>query len=89
MEATAQITGPRLQYKLKRKKWRNKVSALVFLFIRQKFIYIMDKLVNKNRCEKIDAHVVLSFLFPMKTLLNKKLTNTVKYARATERFSNW
>ena len=48
----------------------------------------VDKLFNKNRCEKIDAHVVLSFVFPTKTLLNKKLLNTVKYARATERFGN-
>ena len=37
---------------------------------------------------KIDAHVVLSFVFPTKTLLNKKLSNTVKYARAAERFGN-
>ena len=78
IEATAQITGPRLQYKLERKKWRNKVSALVFFIIRQKFIYIVDKLLNKNRCEKIDEHVVLSFVFPTKTLLNKRLLNTVK-----------
>ena len=52
--------------------------------IRQKFIYIVDKLLNKNRFEKIDAYVVLSFVFPTKALLNKKLLNTVKYARATE-----
>ena len=38
----------------------------------------MDKIFNKNGCEKIDA----------KTLLNKKLFNTVKYAQATERFAN-
>ena len=44
--------------------------------------------LNKNRCEKIDAHVVLSFIFLKKTLLNKKLLNTVKYAGATERFGN-
>ena len=37
---------------------------------------------------KIDAHVVLSFVIPMKILLNKKLFNTVKCARATERFGN-
>ena len=37
---------------------------------------------------KIEAHVVLSFVFPAKTLLKKKLLNTVKYARATERFGN-
>ena len=76
-----------LQYKLERKKWRNKVNALVYFILRQKFIYIVDKLLNKNRCEKIDTHV-LSFIFHAKTLLNKKLLNTVKYARATERFSN-
>ena len=56
--------------------------------IRQKFIYIVDKLLNKNRCEKIDAHVVLSFVFPTKTLLSKKLLNAVKYAEATERIGN-
>ena len=78
------IIGTRLQYELKRKKWRNKVTGLVFFIIRQKFIYIVDKLLNKNRCEKIDAHVVLSFVFPTKTLLNKKLLNTVKYAQATD-----
>ena len=55
------------------------MSALVFL---------VDKLFNKNRCEKIDAHVVLSFVFLTKNLLNEKLLNTVKYARATERFGN-
>ena len=66
----------------------NKVSALVFVIIRQKLIYTVDKLLNKNRCEKIDAHVVLSFVFPTKTLLNKKLLNTVKYARTTERLGN-
>ena len=37
---------------------------------------------------KIDAHVVLSFVLPTKTLLNKKLLNTVKYAQATEIFGN-
>ena len=88
MEATAWITGPRLQYKLKRKKWRDKVSGLAFFIIRQKFIYIVDKLLNKNRWEKRDAHVVLSFVLPTKTLLNKNLLNTVKYTRATERFGN-
>ena len=64
------------------------MRALVFFVIRQKFIYIVDKLFNKNRFEKIDTNVVLSFVFPTKTLLNKKLLNTVKYARATERFGN-
>ena len=73
---------------MKRKKWRKKVSALVFFIIRQTFIYIVDKFLNKNRCEKIDAHVVLSFVFLKKPLLNKKLLNTVKYAGATERFGN-
>ena len=63
-------------------------ERLVFFIIRQKFIYIVDKLLSKNRCEKIDAHVALSFVFPAKTLLNKKLLNTVKYSRATERFGN-
>ena len=63
------------------------MRALVFFVIRQKFIYIVDKLFNKNRFEKIDAHVVLSFVFPTKTLLNKKLLNTVKYARAARRDS--
>ena len=63
-------------------------ERLLFFIIRQKFIYIVDKLFNKNRCEKIDAHVVLSFVFPTKTLLNKKLLNTVKHARSTERFGN-
>ena len=48
----------------------------------------MDKLFNKNGCEKIDAHVVLSFVFPTKTLLNKKLFNTVKYTQATQKFAN-
>ena len=64
------------------------MSALVFFIIRQKFVYIVDKLLNKNRCEKIDAHVELSFVFLTKTLLNEILLNTVKYARATERFGN-
>ena len=64
------------------------MSALVFFIIRQKFIYIEDKLLNKYRCEKIDAHVALSFVFLTKTLLKKKLLNTVKYARAAERFDN-
>ena len=64
------------------------MSALVFFIIRQKFTYIVHRLFNKNRCEKIDAHVVLSFVFPTETLLNKKLINTVKYARETERFGN-
>ena len=77
----------RLQYKLKRKKWRSKVSALVFFIVRQK-LYIVNKLFNKNRCEKIDAHV-LSFVFPTKTLLSKKLLNIVKHAPSTERFANW
>ena len=58
----------------------NKVSALVFFVIRQKFIYIVHKLLNRNRCEKIDANLVLNFVFPTKTLFNKKLLNTVKYA---------
>ena len=57
------------------------MTALVFFIIRQKFIYIVDKLFNKSRCEKIDAHVVLRFVFPTKTLLNKKLFNTVKYLK--------
>ena len=64
------------------------MSVLVLFINRQKFIYIVDKLFNKNKCEKIDAHVVLSFAFPTKTLLNKKLLDTVKYARAAERFGN-
>ena len=63
-------------------------ERLLFFIIRQKFIYIVDKLFNKNRCEKIDVHVVLSFVFPTKTLLNKKLLNTVKYGRVRERFGN-
>ena len=61
--------------------------ASIFI-IRQKFIYIVNKLFNKNRCEKIDVHVVLRFVFPTKKLLNKKLLNTVKYARATKRLGN-
>ena len=52
--------------------------------IKQKFIYIVNKFLNKNRCENIDANVVLSFVFSTKTLLNKKLLNTVEHARATE-----
>ena len=48
----------------------------------------MDKFFNKNGCGKIDAHVVLSFVFPTKILLNKKLFNTVKYAQATDKFAN-
>ena len=64
------------------------MSTLVFFIIRQKFIYVVDKLFNKNRCEKLGAHVLLSFEFPTKTLLNKKLLNTVKNAPATERFGN-
>ena len=64
------------------------MSVLVFFTIRQKFIYIVDKLFNKNRSEKIDAYVVLSFVFPTKTLLNKKLLYAVKYAGAAERFGN-
>ena len=64
------------------------MSAPVIFIIRQKFFYIVDKLLNKNKCEKIDAHVVLSFVFLKKPLLNKKLLNTVKYAGATERFGN-
>ena len=70
------------------KKWKNKVSALVFFIIRQTFIYIVDKLLSKNRYEKKDAHIVLNFVFPAKTLLNEKLLITVKYAQATERFGN-
>ena len=88
IEATSQITGSTLQNELKRKKWRNKVSALVFFNIRQKFIYKVDKLLNKYRYEEIDAYVILSFVFPTKTLLNKKLLNTVKYAQAKERFGD-
>ena len=64
------------------------MSALVFFIIRQKFIYIVDKLFHKNRFEKIDAHVVLIFVFPTKTLLIKKMFNTVKYAQATERYGS-
>ena len=60
------------------------MTGLVFFIISQTFIYIVDKLLNKGRCEKIDAHVVLSFVFPTKTKLNKKLLNTVKYAGARE-----
>ena len=64
------------------------MSALVFFNIRQKFIYKVDKLLNKYRYEEIDAYVILSFVFPTKTLLNKKLLNTVKYAQAKERFGD-
>ena len=64
------------------------MSALVFFVIRQKFIYIADKHFHKNRCEKIDAHVVLIFVFPTKTLLIKKMFNAVKYAQVTERFGS-
>ena len=61
--------------------------ASIFYYSAKVHLY-SGKLLNKNRFEKIDAHVVLSFVFPTKTLLNKKLLNTVKYARATERFGN-
>ena len=37
---------------------------------------------------KIGTHIVLSAVFPTKTVLNEKLLNTVKYARATERFGH-
>ena len=56
------------------------MSVLIFFIIREKFIYIVDKLLNHNICEKLDAHVELSFVFPTKSLLNKKLLNNVKYA---------
>ena len=48
------------------------------------YFYIKVHLYNG----KIGAHVVLSFAISTKTLLNKKLLNTVKYATATERSGN-
>ena len=61
--------------------------ASIFYYQAKVHLY-SGQTLQKNRCGKIDAHVVLSFVFPTKTLLNKKLLNTVKYARAAERFGN-
>ena len=39
--------------------------------------------------EKIDAHVVMhKFCIPYENPVKGKMLNTVKYARATERFGN-
>ena len=62
-------------------------SASIFCYQAEVHLYSGQTLQQKQS-EKIDANVVLSFVFPTKTLLNKKLLNTVKYARAAERFGN-
>ena len=57
------------------------------IFYHQAKVHLYSELFNKNRSEKIDAHVALSFVFPTKTLLNIKLFNTVKYDSITDKES--
>ena len=61
--------------------------ASIFCYQAKVYLY-NNKHFHKNRCEKIDAHVVLIFVFPTKTFLIKKMFNAVKYAQATERFGS-